>query len=110
MSEYDKIQSMPRAEDVTTIPAGDHTINVVTVTPENADYLVQVALSMYTNEPCRICGAMLTLDDVNNGAVYAGYSQDSAARAAHKSCWQRSPGRNGATRGVVHPNSDWARQ
>lgn len=49
--------------------------------------LLDMALSMYANEPCRICGIVLSLDDVKTGAVFAGYSQDNTSRAAHKRCW-----------------------
>lgn len=101
---YKDIQSLPRTDDVTQIQAGDHQVNVVTITPENKKYLLQVALSMYAGEPCRICGGTLTMDDLRNGAVFAGYSADNAARSAHKECWQRSPGIDGK------PNPDWIHQ
>lgn len=42
------------------------------------------------------------MDDLNNGAVYAGCSADNAALSAHKGCWQRSPSLDGT------PNEDWA--
>lgn len=102
--EYNELQSMPKDEDVTTVDLGSHQVQVVTITPENKKHLVRLAASMYANEPCRICGAMLTMDDINNGAVFAGYSSDNAARSAHKACWQRSPGVDGK------PNADWVHQ
>ncbi len=48
---------------------------------------VNVLLGMYVGEQCRVCGARLTWHDVNNGAVFAGYSNDNKSRAAHCSCW-----------------------
>lgn len=53
----------------------------------NTERLIDLALKAYTDEPCRICGENLTLDDVLAGAVFAGYGQG-GARAAHKDCWQ----------------------
>lgn len=51
---------------------------------------INIALSMYTGEPCRICGRILTMDDVRAGAVFAGYSKDNKSRAAHKLCWDNA--------------------
>lgn len=51
------------------------------------DALVQLALSMYADEPCRVCGRLLTMNDLNRGAVFAGYNRAGTARAAHKRCW-----------------------
>lgn len=99
---YNEFQSMPKNEDVTTFDLGNHTAQLVTITPENRKHLARIAASMYANEPCRICGVMLTMDDIDNGAVFAGYSSNNAARSAHKACWQRSPGVDGK------PNDDWA--
>lgn len=42
---------------------------------------------MYSDEPCRICGKLLSEDDLND-AVYAGYSQGDKSRAAHGECWR----------------------
>lgn len=49
--------------------------------------LKQIAVGVYADEPCRICGVLLTYEDLLNGAVFAGYSADSKSRAAHKACW-----------------------
>ena len=101
---YNELHSMPKDEDVTTFDFGDRTAQLVTITPENAAHLARIALSMYTGEPCRICGAMLTMEDMENGAVFAGYSIDNAACSAHKECWQRSPMVDGKPgRDWVHP-------
>lgn len=86
----DDYRGMPREEDVTTVDVGQHRLQVVKVTEENQDYLVKVALSMYVGEPCRICGVLLTWETIRE-AVWAGYSKDSAARAAHKECWENNP-------------------
>ena len=48
----------------------------------------QIAVDVYTGEPCRICGKLLTYDDMLDGAVHAGYSKDNVARAAHRGCWE----------------------
>ena len=46
-----------------------------------------VALFMYSGEPCRICGREITYRDVKNGAVYVGYNEDNTSRSAHKRCF-----------------------
>lgn len=46
----------------------------------------KVALSMYANEPCRICRRNIEPADLPT-VVFAGYSRDGAARAAHRTCW-----------------------
>lgn len=46
----------------------------------------QLALSMYANEPCRICRRMIERSDLY-ALVFAGYSRDGASRAAHRVCW-----------------------
>lgn len=48
---------------------------------------IKMALSMYVDEPCRICGQMITWDDIND-AVFAGYSTDNKSRSAHGECWR----------------------
>jgi hypothetical protein len=62
-------------------------------TKENA---VKLILSMYEDEPCRICGKTITDASL---AVYAGYSKDNKARSAHKTCWDKDI-----------PVSEWAHQ
>jgi hypothetical protein len=57
---------------------------------------LSVAVGMYANEPCRICGKLLEVSDLDT-AVFAGYSEDSKSRAAHKVCWEARP-----------PQSKWA--
>jgi len=49
-----------------------------------------IAIAMYADEPCRICGVILTLNDIFDGAVFAGYSKNNEARAAHKKCWDKN--------------------
>lgn len=83
-----KPHKLPRQKDVVTIPLANHDIQVVTeVNYENREYLTQVALSMYTKEPCRICGVLITDQDLSE-LVFAGYSKHNQARAAHGVCWQ----------------------
>jgi hypothetical protein len=52
------------------------------------DKAARIALGMYANEPCRICGKPITTDDLTT-AVFAGYSIDSRSRSAHKACWDK---------------------
>lgn len=84
MNEFD----LPNESDVTEINSGDLRINVVRVTPENREYLIHMALMMYANEPCRICGLTITEEQVID-AVFAGYSDDNSARSAHRDCWAK---------------------
>lgn len=46
----------------------------------------KVALSMYSDEPCRICRQIITVADLPT-VVFAGYSRDCTAVAAHRVCW-----------------------
>ena len=55
---------------------------------EEKETLARIALGMYANEPCRICGKMITQADLQT-IVFAGYSIDSRSRAAHKACWDK---------------------
>lgn len=48
--------------------------------------LVDMAMSFYVGEPCRICGETITKDDLQE-LVYAGYAKDNKARSAHGKCW-----------------------
>ena len=57
------------------------------------------AAIMYSNEPCRVCGEIITLNDINNGAVFAGYSKDNKSRTAHKACWDSGK-----------PQAEWVKQ
>jgi len=47
---------------------------------------IGMALAMYANEPCRICGKTITEADVSQ-ALFAGYSQRGSSRSAHRRCW-----------------------
>jgi hypothetical protein len=49
---------------------------------------IGMALLMYADEPCRICGKLLSLEDVKDGAVFAGYADDNLSRSAHRRCWE----------------------
>jgi len=51
---------------------------------------IDLALAMYADEPCRICGHTLTLEDIKAGAIWAGYSADGKSRSAHKHCWNNA--------------------
>ena len=54
---------------------------------DNKVWIRNLTLSMYENEPCRICGEQLTKEAIQEGAVFAGYAKNAASRAAHKQCW-----------------------
>lgn len=71
------------ASETKSIPDKD---SVETMSIEQA---INIALRMYTGEPCRICGEEITMDDIDNGAVFAGYNEDNAARSAHRECWEK---------------------
>ncbi len=76
---------LPRQEDVTEI---SDLISVVTVTDDNRDALVEVALSMYLGEGCKYCHRVFeTLEDLA-AAVWAGYHE--RGRLAHKECWEKN--------------------
>lgn len=51
---------------------------------------LDIVFGMYANEPCRICGANITLEQVKSDAVFAGYSKDNKSRNAHKKCWDKN--------------------
>lgn len=63
----------------------------------------ELAVLMYANEPCRICGETITREDVMT-CVFAGYSVNNEARSAHKQCWDAFP----ATDNVPRP--EWVYQ
>ncbi len=71
-------KKFPKQEEVEQIG----NIQIVEITDENREHLLEVALSMYANEPCRICGELITLEDVHGNAVYAGYSLNNKARSS----------------------------
>ena len=59
---------------------------------EMNEALVNLALSFYAGEPCRVCGFEITMDDLNDGpdgAVYAGYNKSNTSRTAHGRCWRK---------------------
>lgn len=66
---------------------------------KNREMARNLAAAMYTGEPCRICGENITMEDLENGAVFAGYSADEKARSAHKHCWDKQI-----------PQSEWRHQ
>ena len=48
----------------------------------------ELVLSMYSNEPCRICGRLISMEDIHDDrVVFAGYSDDNKSRTAHKLCF-----------------------
>ena len=56
----------------------------------NGTQFIDLALCMYADEPCRICGRILSMEDIKSGAVFAGYSKDNKSRAAHKHCFDNA--------------------
>ena len=61
----------------------------MTTDPDAETQAYRIALGMYAGEPCRICGELITRDDLRD-LVYAGYSADSKARSAHAACWEKN--------------------
>lgn len=57
---------------------------------------VNLAMEVYVNEPCRICGELVKLEDLGR-LVFAGYSATNYSRAAHGKCWEQEK-----------PKSEWA--
>lgn len=53
-------------------------------------FLIEFVKSMYVNEPCRICGIILSEQDIDNNAVFAGCSKNCESRSAHKNCWDKN--------------------
>lgn len=56
----------------------------------NENAMLDLVLSAYV-EPCRICGGMVTKDDLKT-AVFAGYGRKESdetpvTRVAHQECW-----------------------
>jgi hypothetical protein len=76
-------------------------IFVCEITNENRRNLAHIALMMYADEPCRICGEAITKTDVYD-AVFVGCSRDGKSRAAHKLCWQEKTDHK--------PDADWVHQ
>lgn len=50
------------------------------------DSAARLLLMAYVDEPCRICGVLLTPEDLET-AVFAGYSKEGGSRSAHGDCW-----------------------
>jgi hypothetical protein len=54
---------------------------------------LNLALSMYIGEPCRICGKTIEKDDMID-ALFAGYSKNNESRTMHKKCWNENRDRS----------------
>jgi hypothetical protein len=63
---------------------------------ETAQFLTDLAMSFYAGEPCRVCGELITRDDLHD-LVFAGYSKDNKSRSAHGKCWE-----------LNRPKEEWA--
>lgn len=57
------------------------------ISDETRRIAAKLALSMYANEPCRICRRLLSAADLPT-MVYAGWSRDGKARVVHLVCWE----------------------
>jgi len=55
---------------------------------DDRQYLIDLAMSFYVDEPCRICGKLIQPDDLH-GLIFAGYSKDNKARSAYGECWRK---------------------
>lgn len=77
---------LPKQKDVKEFDYGEVHAAIVKLTPENREYMSQVAMSMYLGESCKYCGKVYeTLDDLKN-TVYAGPHEH--GRLACESCWK----------------------
>jgi hypothetical protein len=88
MSKRINILKLPKVDDVKEIDMGDYQLQIVNITEENRGAVLDAVMMMYTNEPCRICGKMITRDDLKK-LVFAGYSKGNVSRAAHGECWDK---------------------
>ena len=81
--------NLPKQEDVSEFDFGnDKTCILSTITDDNRDYMVQVALSVYLGEKCKYClREYKTLDDLND-TVWAG--RHANGRLACQSCWKEN--------------------
>ncbi len=48
----------------------------------NKETAVKIAESMYINEPCRVCGELVSAEDFED-LIFAGYSENLESRTAH---------------------------
>ena len=62
---------------------------------KSRNHLDNMAMAMYVNEPCRICGELIKPDDLSE-LIFAGYSAIGYSRAAHGKCWK-----------LEKPKSEW---
>lgn len=69
---------------------------ILAAVPKSRQHLVDVAMAMYVNEPCRICGKSIEPSDLDE-LVFAGYSTGNKSRSAHAECWKQNK-----------PKSEWA--
>ena len=66
----------------------DHMIDL-SRSNELHESLVNLALSFYAGEPCRLCQREITMDDLQGAARYVGYSEKYEGRSVHDECWSR---------------------
>lgn len=64
-------------------------MNEVDTISTDRDAAFQMIIGMYADEPCRICGSLITREDISHGAVFVGYSNKFPGRSAHRPCWVR---------------------
>jgi len=82
--------NMPKQDEVEEFDLGNNKVKLIEVTPENKDYLVEMALSMYLGEKCKYClhEFKSNQDLRDRKAVYAGYHE--YGRLACKKCWDEN--------------------
>jgi hypothetical protein len=56
----------------------------------NRDAAMMLALAMYADEPCRLCGKTITAADLDS-AVWVGYDDVKPGRCGHRACWAALP-------------------
>lgn len=80
--------NLPKTEDVKSFDLGNTTAHLVKITPENKDYLVKLALSMYIGMRCRYCQVeFVSLDELND-VVWASRPGE-PAQIAHSECFSQ---------------------
>lgn len=80
----------PKQDEVAEFDIGNGKVQAIEVTKENREHLVEAAMMMYCDEPCRICGKRIVKSDLDE-LVFAGYSLNNEARSAHGECWNLYP-------------------
>ena len=74
---------MPRQEDVTELDLGSTHVFIVELKPENHEYMIDLAMSMYLGKRCKYCLKEYTTLEELKDIVYAGTNE-----FACEDCWK----------------------